>query len=699
MITAGGVPLDSLVTGQVFSLRWSPIHVRVILVWIALVFQAGVCSAQETSSHAVVIASGTETEATSSQYRSSSLVVGQNIVGSAQGGQYGIGFGFVNNQVVDASPPMLLSVADGLGGDLDESFDTSQLCFEWSALDLQSATYGAWLEIGTSPGAADILQTIVVTDGVACVPGPFPRCLTYYGTLRARNGAHLLSNILTTDGLFLDDPVDTDGDGLGNACDGDHDSDGILDENDPCPCDPLNDVDADGVCDGDGYCGTVIDNCPATANTNQLDSDMDGIGDVCQSRCVQVVSSTGSGDCSTIQECIATSGNCEIAVAAGIYDEQVVINRGVTLRAAGANGSAILTNSMSGATITVSSFGFDPVVLRGLQVTGIDTAIASIASWYGQDLEIRDVTIGIDLSNGGPGTPQVVIEDSSIHDTGTGIISTNIDLKVDRSVILQSSTNGLVASNGSVELKSSLIDFAAADCISFTGMQNAEVMGSTIVNCSLGIDAGSTTGLTISGSIFEGHNRDSIVLSCSDITYSNMQTSCCGGSNLCLPPQFENPALGDYSLSSGSPLIEKGTPANMFEGTPQFDLNHQPRLIDSNQDGLASAEMGAMESNTVSVNRPGEVQQLVFSSLDQIDWDFEPAAQFYRVYGGNLATLTYFTDPTCLAEQSMESYLFMPQPPPGQGLFFLVSSVNSTNIEGTVGYGTFAERSAVTSCP
>jgi hypothetical protein len=89
------------------------------------------------------------------------------------------------------------------------------------------------------------------------------------------------------------DQLDTDSDSEGNACDNDDDNDGVEDTADAFPLDASEsaDTDADGVgnntdttpngdTDNDGV-DNLADNCAAVSNANQLDTDSDAAGDVC----------------------------------------------------------------------------------------------------------------------------------------------------------------------------------------------------------------------------------------------------------------------------------------------------------------------------------------------------------------------------------------------------------------------------------
>jgi len=94
--------------------------------------------------------------------------------------------------------------------------------------------------------------------------------------------------------LTFPDIVSDGGTGSCSKGDLDADSDGVPDECDICPLDPLDDVDGDGVCgdidicpidvandtDLDGICESN-DNCPLASNEDQLDNDVDGLGNAC----------------------------------------------------------------------------------------------------------------------------------------------------------------------------------------------------------------------------------------------------------------------------------------------------------------------------------------------------------------------------------------------------------------------------------
>ena len=68
--------------------------------------------------------------------------------------------------------------------------------------------------------------------------------------------------------------TDTDMDGMGNICDADDDNDTVPDNDEAAGCALLADCDSDTISD-------ALDNCPAAPNANQQDMDRDGIGDAC----------------------------------------------------------------------------------------------------------------------------------------------------------------------------------------------------------------------------------------------------------------------------------------------------------------------------------------------------------------------------------------------------------------------------------
>ncbi|MDP1828963.1 MAG: thrombospondin type 3 repeat-containing protein [Archangium sp.] len=76
--------------------------------------------------------------------------------------------------------------------------------------------------------------------------------------------------------------LNSDADGQGNACDPDDDGDGVTDVTDACPLLPGTTVMAGCNADADGdTISDTFDNCVGAVNANQLDTDLDGQGDVC----------------------------------------------------------------------------------------------------------------------------------------------------------------------------------------------------------------------------------------------------------------------------------------------------------------------------------------------------------------------------------------------------------------------------------
>jgi len=69
-----------------------------------------------------------------------------------------------------------------------------------------------------------------------------------------------------------------------------------------------------------------------------------------------------------------------------------------------------------------------------------------------------------------------------------------------------------------------------------------------------------------------------------------------GTGDISTDPQFVGGWGGDYHLKSTSPCIDKGT--NTAGGLPTRDKDGNPRIMDGNNDGVATVDMGTYESDT-----------------------------------------------------------------------------------------------------
>lgn len=692
-------------------------------------YAAGAQESEQYRLQAWVVAQG-HGQGASQRFFSQGTSLGQTVAGTTQGTHTALDVGFVHGQLFDLSAPSIPVVQDGLGADIDRTTDDRRLCASWVTEDPQSGIFGGWLRVGSSPGAADIVPaTFVDAVDAACVDGEFARCAVYYVALESRNGAGLRSVLASSDGQFVDDPVDVDDDGLGNDCDLDDDGDGIPDLEDDCPCDPLDDGDGDGFCGSHVLCG-IDDNCPEVYNPGQADADGNGRGDACEQYCrVHVDDDAGPGiDCNTIQQCAAiTPAGCVVLVRPGSYPENLVIDRAITIASvAGAEqtfldapeGAPALRIDTVGQADAVGVIGFTILFdTEGLllssateigdsRIQGGGTALhlaQGDASEYPRvelsHVTIQDCSTGVWIEDG-----SVLLQQTTVEGCLVGAQLENGSLSVEQSSIRESSTLGLHAVGGLVQLSSAQITDNGAACLRLDGSATATIEYSTLAGCQVGIELqnASPGALSVADSIVYGNSSSDLVgVDCSWVVRSATADSCCNqNENLCADPRFRAAGAGDYHLDLTSPCIDSSLEPSLSGALPCRDHDGNPRFIDGDRDGLARGDRGAFEHVPSASTTPAVIGGVLFEDLETLAWDDDPASESYVVLAAPLGAVDYSPSWVCLGETAAPFYRLPSfRLSDGSGNAYLVVGRASGGPSGSPGYGTCAERSIDAVCP
>jgi len=115
----------------------------------------------------------------------------------------------------------------------------------------------------------------------------------------------------------------------------------------------------------------------------------------------------------------------------------------------------------------------------------------------------------------------------------------------------------------------------------------------TIANCILWGDTATTDSHEI-------YNYDT---SSSLVSYCDVQGGYGGQGNINSDPLFADPENGDFHLQATSPCIDKGN--NSAPGIPNTDFEGDPRIVDGDNDGTATVDMGMDEYTVIDTDSDG----------------------------------------------------------------------------------------------
>ncbi|MBP7149002.1 MAG: right-handed parallel beta-helix repeat-containing protein [Acidobacteria bacterium] len=494
-------------------------------------------------------------------------------------------------------------------------------------------------------------------------------------------------------------------------------SDGVLfspwrsepaDDGDPTPLD-----DGDGVvdpCTG-GQTTDCDDNCPLVSNPSQKDADGDAVGDACDSNPVLRVSTDplDDPDFAVVQDAVdaAFQSGTRIEICPGLtppYHESVRVDRlqvfsFVGIPGASNPGPARIDGGAGPAFLVLNKVGTVPVLFNNLVLSGAQGIKAQV------DTDVRDMGFesiagaGLDIDAGSHALTRSTFDDT----VQTGVdVAAGATVAVTRTTMRGQSNAGLLVAGTAQATNVTILDgLGGSDGVRLVGGGTATIRYATIANnTGSGIDNTQGGTVTLDRSVVYGNSAlDLVNVACGAVSWSAVGSPNCSAvnQNLSADPQLD----AEGRLGASSPCLDHGPDPALYDGNPPSDLDGGPRLVDHDGDGSARNDCGAYER--VNPLTPGEVLNVRFSAPTTMLWDPVPTAVQYHLYVGTPATLSYQNYGSCQdvldPNRSDTQFADAATPAPGTGRSYIVTAEDAGGSEGTMGYGTSAERSNYSPCP
>jgi parallel beta-helix repeat protein len=312
----------------------------------------------------------------------------------------------------------------------------------------------------------------------------------------------------------------------------------------------------------------------------------------------------------SIQEGIGAVAGSTVHVAAGYYEENIILADGVQVLGAGA-GVTTIDGGGVGSVVTASGVG-STTVLDGFTITG--GYVPNGGGMYNENSSptvsnciFRDNSAGwgggMYNAQSSPMVSSCTFSNNSASNGGGGMYNYDNSSPTITNCIF---SNNSATWGGGIQNR---IDSSptVTNCVFYNntatgwggGMNNDE-SSPTITNCTF-----SNNSATIGGNGMSNGESSPTVTNCifwdsgdeiagdilTTVTYCDIQGGYSGEGNINANPMFIDPAVNDYHLKASSPCIDTGT--NM--GAPTEDIEGNSRPIDGNGIPGAVTDMGAYE--------------------------------------------------------------------------------------------------------